>query len=108
MLKLLLQPDERVVRHHFPEAELIETCLGHTAPGAPGPAQSSSSLSTAGWSLSWCLKACHLLLHVASASSNQVLPHFPSLLSHLQPHLFLPPESSLLFRVHVIRLGLPG
>lgn len=37
MLKLLLQPDERVVRHHFPEAELIETCLGHTVPGSPRP-----------------------------------------------------------------------
>ena len=37
MLMLLFQPNERVVRHHFPEAELIETCLGHSAPGSPWP-----------------------------------------------------------------------
>ena len=44
MLKLFLQPDERVVRHHFPEAELIETCLRHTAPGSPRPSPVQSFL----------------------------------------------------------------
>ena len=62
---------------------------------APGPAQCSSSFYTAGWSMSWCLKACRQLLHAALASSNQVLPHVPSLWSHLQPHLFLPPDREL-------------